>query len=264
LRVLQERQVVRLGSRKPIPLNVRVIAATNIDVSEAVGSGKFRLDLYFRLSVVSLELPPLRVRRADILPLAEHFIALYSGRLQQTAPILDAEAREALLSYSWPGNVRELENVMHGAVLVSIDGVIRRSDLRLVTWIAKPSTVTSTDEFVDELSPLEVDEVEHALTPQLDKLFAQAPDRLFESVESLVIHRAMRHCNGNQVHTARLLGISRNVLRTYLRRFGLIGTDGSRDTPREAEVKSIAARHTGSSFARYPLHYRSEPVGEIA
>lgn len=267
LRVLQERQVVRLGSRKALPLDVRVVAATNIDVSQAVGSGKFRLDLYFRLSVVNLELPPLRERVADILPLAQHFIDLYSDRLQQDAPVLDSDARNALVNYSWPGNVRELENVLHGAVLVSVDGVIRRSDLRLLSWLTSTSSSSAAAKPAPRVAAVEAIEssLEGALAPQLDRLFIQGEERLFESLESLVIHRAMSHCKGNQVHTAKLLGISRNVLRTYLKRFGLIGAEATaNETPERTTIHVTTSRNAASSFTRYPVHYRSEPVGEIA
>ena len=270
LRVLQERQVVRLGSRKSSPLNVRVLAATNIDVSQAVSSGKFRLDLYFRLSVVTLELPPLRERTADILPLAAHFIELYSKRLHQSSPELDAEARHALLNYSWPGNVRELENVMHGAVLVSGDGIIRRADLRLVSWIAATNRATKlvadARESLDAAFAEPANDLVNAIAPQLDRLFQQGEERLFENLESLVIHRALKHCKGNQVHTARLLGISRNVLRTYLKRFGLIGADPAANESGEPAVVRVTGGRTAgaSSFARYPVHFRTESLSEIA
>jgi len=218
LRVLQENQVVRLGSRKAIPLDVRVVAATNIDVGKALSAGQFRLDLYFRLSVVTLELPPLRQRLADILPLAEHFIALYSQRLQREPARLDAAARTALLQYTWPGNIRELENVMHAAVLTcGEEGVIRQANLRLAALTAAAR----------QADPLE------ALQVQLDRLLAAGHERLFERVESLTIQRAWEACAGNQVRTARLLGISRNVLRTYLKRFGLIGGDAIAESPAE-------------------------------
>lgn len=230
LRVLQENQVVRLGSRKSIPLDVRVVAATNIDVGKAVSSGQFRLDLYFRLSVVTLELQPLRQRLADILPLAEHFLALYSQRLQRQPARLDAAARAALLQYNWPGNIRELENVMHAAVLTCGDeGMVRPAHLRLA-----PLSATHA---ARQAGPLE------ELRVQLDQLLAAGHERLLERVELLTIQRAWEACGGNQVRTARLLGISRNVLRTYLKRFGLIGGDSaSRPTAEPPEEPGVVSR----------------------
>lgn len=245
LRVLQERQVVRLGSRKPVPIDIRVIAATNIDVSKAVANGQFRLDLYFRLSVATLDLPPLRVRTGDILPLAEHFIAVYSSRLKSPVPRLEADAQAALLNHAWPGNIRELENVMHAAVLVRTGNVIRAEDLRLVDWsraAAPPSQQTAIEAApavapqrpIEWARPRALDAIAatpgslQSLTPQLDRLFESPPDQLLENLQSLVIRQAMERCKGNQVHTARLLGVSRNVLRTYLKRFGLLSEGAER------------------------------------
>src|SRR5690606_26741230 len=124
LRVLQERQVVRLGSRRPIALDVRLVAATNIDLARAVEAQHFRADLYYRLSVATVRLPPLRERPADIVPLARHFISVYRTRLGLDDIQLTPEAQERLLSYGWPGNIRELENVIHFALIVCRDGVI--------------------------------------------------------------------------------------------------------------------------------------------
>jgi len=241
LRVLQERQVVRLGSRKPVPIDVRVVAATNVDVGRAVASGDFRLDLYFRLSVVTVELPALRARTADILPLAEHFVRMYSEKLNRSAPSLDRDAQLALLEYSWPGNVRELENVIHGAVLIAGDA-IGKHDLRLVPWAA----AQSADPFDVDTDESDADGSVEVLASNLDRLFNDRPDQLMESIESLVVRRALEFCRGNQVHTAKLLGITRNVLRTYLKRFGLIG------------VSSIGPAPTARvpAFASAPLHYR--------
>ncbi|MET0335562.1 MAG: sigma-54 dependent transcriptional regulator, partial [Rhizobacter sp.] len=130
LRVLQERQVVRLGSRRAIPLDVRLVAATNVDLRRAVEAQHFRADLYYRVSVAALDLPPLRDRRGDILPLARHFMGVYAGKLKLQGPVLSPEAQSALLSYSWPGNIRELENVIHYALIVCKEGVVRASDFR--------------------------------------------------------------------------------------------------------------------------------------
>jgi sigma-54-specific transcriptional regulator len=251
LRVLQERQVVRLGSRRTTPIDVRVIAATNVDVGQAVAEGKFRLDLYFRLSVVTLELPPLRERRADILPLAQHFVRVYGEKLRRPLPRLDAQAQQALLDYSWPGNVRELENVMHGALLMSGD-TIQRSDLRLVPLAARTHVEASAPSDTTP-SPLT------ALAEQVDRLLDSPQAQLMESIESLVVRRAFEVCRGNQVHTAKVLGITRNVLRTYLKRFGLLAVEATRASPQD--VRSIGPT---PSFLRYPLHYREHVQGEVA
>jgi len=131
LRVLQEREVVRLGSRKSIPIDVRVLAATNVQLEKAINAGHFREDLYYRLDVVSLELSPLRDRPGDILPLTRHFIDAYSQRLGYGSITISKEAELKLRSYSWPGNIRELENVIHHTLLICRNGIIERDDLRL-------------------------------------------------------------------------------------------------------------------------------------
>ena len=140
LRVLQERQVVRLGSRRAIPLDVRLVAATNIDLARAVEAQHFRADLYYRLSVATVRLPPLRERPADIVPLARHFISVYRARLGLDDIQLTEEAQWRLLGYGWPGNIRELENVIHFALIVCRDGLIQADDIKLVPLIsAAPS-----------------------------------------------------------------------------------------------------------------------------
>jgi sigma-54-specific transcriptional regulator len=212
LRVLQEREVVRVGSRKAIPLDVRLVAATNIDLSHAVAAGNFRLDLYYRLNVVTVELPPLRQRRGDILPLVEYFIGQYGKRLQVQEPTLQPEARKALLEYSWPGNIRELENVIHAALLVSSGGTIRTSDLRFSAMPTGPG-----NSIHNSATP------QQNIITQLDRLFAAPPKELYEQLEELIVKHAFNYCSNNQVQTAKLLGVSRNILRTLLKRFGLIG-----------------------------------------
>src|SRR5580658_471500 len=132
LRVLQERQVVRLGSRSPVAIDVRVVAATNVNLEDAVAAGRFREDLYYRLQVATLHIPPLRERPGDILPLAQHFLGVYGERLGLKNPTLSAEAVDVLVcGHSWPGNTRELENVIHHALLVCRENVVRPEDLRL-------------------------------------------------------------------------------------------------------------------------------------
>ena len=213
LRVLQERQVVRLGARQPIPLDVRLIAATNVDLSKAVQAGRFRADLFYRLHVATLHLPPLRERRGDILPLAHHFAQSYCRRLELPRSGFSSLAEQALLTYDWPGNIRELENVIHYASIVSRDGYIDREDLRLPHARSESAAGAPTAEETDPLLGLQA---------CLHNLLVRSDRMLFEDIERAVVIAAFEHCGRNQVHTARKLGISRNVVRAQLKRFGLI------------------------------------------
>jgi two-component system, NtrC family, response regulator AtoC len=131
LRVLQEHALVRVGGEQQVSVDVRVIAATNRDLGVAVASGAFREDLYYRLAVFPIQIPPLRERRADILPLAEHFLALLSRGASRTPPSLSREARELLQAHRFPGNVRELENVIERALILSGGGPISPEELGL-------------------------------------------------------------------------------------------------------------------------------------
>ncbi|MNN50454.1 Propionate catabolism operon regulatory protein [compost metagenome] len=119
LRALDEREVIRVGSQQPIPVDVRLVAATSIDLAQAVRAGKFLAGLQQYLHDGNLLLPPLRQRIGDILPLAEYFLGVYAQRLELPVPQIGEEAQRALEGYSWPGNIRELENVIHFALLVS-------------------------------------------------------------------------------------------------------------------------------------------------
>ena len=128
LRVLQEREVDRVGGSKPIRVDVRVVAATNADLRSAVQNGSFRQDLYFRLDVVSLRLPPLRDRREDVLPLAEYFLAKLCAVLGRTPPEISPAAQACLVGYDWPGNVRELQNALERAVVLGSSDPLRPQD----------------------------------------------------------------------------------------------------------------------------------------
>jgi len=239
LRVLQERQVVRLGSRKSIPLDVRLVAATNIDLLRAVEAQHFRADLYYRLSVATVSLPPLRERIGDILPLARHFIGSYGARLGAQDTRLAPEAEAALLAYPWPGNIRELENVIHFALIVCRSGTIQPADLKLVAAVSTPhapprETIApappATPVGASALEPAN-DAVEGAGRRQLlaafGTLLTEAGPDLFEDVEEALVRAAFAHVGENQVQAARVLGITRNTLRTMLKRYGLISDGGS-------------------------------------
>jgi len=131
LRVLQEHEFERLGGTRTIKVDVRLIAATNRDLPNMVSNGLFREDLYYRLNVVSIDMPPLRDRKDDILPLAGWFIRRFSSELKKKLDGLDTEAQKLLMRYNWPGNIRELENAIERAALLADTALIRADDLRL-------------------------------------------------------------------------------------------------------------------------------------
>ncbi|MEG5262797.1 sigma-54 dependent transcriptional regulator [Pseudomonas sp. JDS28PS106] len=218
LRVLQEREVVRLGSRKSIPIDVRVLAATNVQLEKAINAGHFREDLYYRLDVVSLELLPLRDRPGDILPLTRHFIDLYCKRLGYGAITLSPDAEHKLRHYSWPGNIRELENVIHHTLLICRDGVIQRDDLRLSNMRIERQDDSPT---VDESA-------EAALDRLFQRLFEEQAGALHDTVQDLLLRSAYRFSHYNQVHTANLLGLSRNVTRARLIKMGELAVNKRR------------------------------------
>jgi DNA-binding NtrC family response regulator len=219
LRVLQESEVVRVGARKAIPLDLRIVAATNLDVAQAVAEGRFRLDLYYRLNVITVDLPPLRARRGDILPLAEHFLRQHAARGAPEPPLLDAGALAPLLAHEWPGNIRELESVIQHALLLAGAGPVRAEHLRFPAAPRSLGQRAATAPTAPVLGSLDT------IGAELERLFAAPPDALYPTLEELIVRRAYAHCGGNQVQSARLLGISRNVLRTLLKRFGLISAD---------------------------------------
>lgn len=235
LRVLQEREVVRIGSRKPISVDVRLIAATNVDLDHAVHAGHFRRDLLYRINIAQVHLPPLRERPGDVLPLAEHFIQQYSKRMNIAKPHLTADARDALVQYAWTGNIRELENVIHFALLVAEGLEIRVEHLKVTGgwgdsgsqanhWqkpIASPHTRSEQNPLVE-------------IATLLRLAFDNAEPNLFDQLEKIIVHEAFTHGRQNQVHTAATLGVTRNVMRTLLKRHGLL-TDNSDFRATDAE-----------------------------
>lgn len=211
LRVLQEREVVRLGARRSIPVDVRVVAATNVHLRDAVVAGRFREDLYYRLNVVQLGVPALRERPGDILPLAHHFMRTYRERIGHGARDLDEAAQRKLSAYSWPGNIRELENVVHHALLVCPRDRLGEADLPLSSL-----DVQRVRCIAPEREPERAANTERVLEAALRVLLEEGHDGLFERIENMVMRVAFDYCHRNQVQAARLLGISRNVLRARL------------------------------------------------
>ncbi|HEX5392630.1 MAG TPA: sigma-54 dependent transcriptional regulator [Rhodocyclaceae bacterium] len=228
LRVLQERQVVRLGTRKPIPIDVRLVAATNVELDRAVEAGHFRRDLYYRLNVAPVNLPPLRERRGDLLPLVQYFLDLYSRKLGLGEVTLSITAERVLYDYDWPGNIRELENVVHFGLIMCRNGVLEASDLRLPT-----------------LGRVEAGSVNHspmeALGHALRRLLESDVENVYETVEHVLVTTAFSYCDSNQVRTAKRLAISRNILRAQLKRFGFLGNQVDEPGEEETGAEAVAA-----------------------
>ena len=162
LRVLQEREVERVGGKKPVPLNIRIVATSNRDMAEAVAKGVFREDLYYRLNVFPVAIPALRQRREDIVAIARHFVVEHGGRLGRAGVVLSPAAEAALTAHDWPGNVRELENVIQRALILSTGAVIGPEHLMLAprpTAAVAPSAATvvlqEAEKKVDNMKDLE-------------------------------------------------------------------------------------------------------------
>jgi DNA-binding NtrC family response regulator len=196
LRVLQEQEIVPVGSETPIKVDVRVIAATHRDLPEAVRAGRFREDLYYRLDVVTLRLPPLRERRQDIPLLVDHFLRTLSARHGRGPVAMDSEAQRRLLAYDWPGNIRELQNVLERAVLLAEQGVIGPEHLATNVRPAAAALAEASSPASAALRPLEDVERDHVI-------------------------RVLAATGGNREESSRILGISRRTLTRMIQRWGL-------------------------------------------
>ena len=213
LRVLQEREVTRVGSRTPRRIDARIVAATNVDLPAAAAAGRFRRDLLFRLDVASINLRPLRDRPQDIEPLALHFLALYGARFGRPEQSFSAEALGALLSYAWPGNVRELDNVVHRAALLTPGPVLNAADLSI-----EPTSRAREEVRADPGEPSFEAGLRHLATRWIGD---REPDLLRRATKVLV-QAGFDASGDNQVRAAELLGVSRNTLRTHLSHLGVI------------------------------------------
>ncbi|MDX8396371.1 MAG: sigma-54 dependent transcriptional regulator [Mariprofundaceae bacterium] len=193
LRVLQEGEVDRLGGRSPVKVDVRIIATSNRDIGQTVADGGFRQDLYYRLNVVTIQLPPLRARSNDIEPLASHFLQQFSEMYGKPIPAISAAARTILHSHHWPGNARELENCMHRAFLMSTDGDIECEHLGFAPM---PPSTESAAQHHDVQAGMSIRDMERAL-----------------------IEQTLQHVQGNRTEAAGLLGISIRTLRNKLKEY---------------------------------------------
>lgn len=203
LRVLQEREVDRIGGNKPVKVNIRVLATSNRNMQDEIKKGSFREDLYFRLNVISLNMPSLRDRKEDIKPLAEHFVDKYSQANGIPVRPLTETALTKLQNYHWQGNVRELENTMHRAVLLATGANI---DADAIYLSGQP----------EEITPVQAPNPQN-LAPNINNPLV---GRSMESVEQELIIDTLNYCLGNRTHAANILGISIRTLRNKLKAYG--------------------------------------------
>jgi Nif-specific regulatory protein len=193
LRALQEREIERVGSSKPISIDVRVIAATNRDLEHAMAENKFREDLFYRLNVFPIHIPPLRERKSDIPLLVDHFIEKYNQRHSKQVKRISTSAINLLMSYHWPGNIRELENTIERAVLIASEGVIMAHHL--------PPTLQSAQSSKTEI-------------------YTNLQERL-DQIEKEMILDALKSTNGNYSKAAKLLGITERMMGLRIQKYGL-------------------------------------------
>jgi two-component system response regulator HydG len=197
LRVIEEHQVTRVGDNKPIPVNVRLVSATNRNLEDAVESGEFRRDLYYRIKVITIELPSLRERREDILPLVDHFRKLFAKRHNKSVKNISPAVSRRLFAYDWPGNVRHLRNAVETMVVLDMDGLLD----------------------VDDLPP------ELAAVDERQAAALEGPMNLvgkpFTEYERWAIEQTLKLTNGNREETANILGIGARTLYRKLEKYNL-------------------------------------------
>jgi two-component system response regulator PilR (NtrC family) len=222
LRVLQERVVTPVGDTREVAVDVRVVAATHQNLRDRVQQGLFRADLYFRLNVIEIRIPPLRERRDDILPLAQHFLTQFNRRMNVDLRGFDADAEAVLLGLAYPGNVRELENIVERAVALETGEQITPAYLpdpgSMVLWRDGPAVD------IDD-APLEPEEWVARALLGIERWLAKAEapmdvERLVAQLEMGVLDAAMRQARGNKTEAARLVGLTFRSLRYKLVKYG--------------------------------------------
>jgi DNA-binding NtrC family response regulator len=210
LRVLQEGTFERLGGEETLRVRVKLIAATNQNLEEAIAAKRFREDLYYRLKVITITLPPLRVRKEDIPELAHHFVAKHCAQFEREPLALAPETLQLLAQHDWPGNVRELENALKRAILLCPGSVIRPQDVMADLHAARQPSPEPTPEHLTVRVP-----------PDLENYQGRLYDTVNSELEHKLIVAVLRHVRGNQVHAARLLGISRVMLHDRIKKYGI-------------------------------------------
>jgi len=216
LRVLQEGELERIGGNETVKVDVRVLTSTNRKLEDLIKQGTFREDLYYRLKIMSITLPPLREHKEDIKELAEYFFHLYNRQLGTNVSHIDPSMFEKLVSYSWPGNVRELANTINRSLILCKGEVMDAEDI--IFDVEGEATTFANEE-----------ELENILAKMLAPLFTDIlrlwgrglHSNLLEKIEKFIIQKALIETRGNQVQAAKLLGISRNTLRNRIEKYRL-------------------------------------------
>jgi nitrogen regulation protein NR(I) len=215
LRVLQDRSFERLGGNETITVDVRIIVATNKDLEEAIPAGKFREDLYYRLNVVSIHIPPLRERKEDIPELVSYFLKKFNRELKKRIVGITPESMEKIVSYGWPGNVRQLENVLKRAMVLCQGEWIPEDQLLLEKGSEK-------EQAESDLAKKSFENLLDILFEELSKTSGSAGDLdMVSIIEKGLIIRALQRTGGNQVQAAQLLGINRGTLRGKMERYNV-------------------------------------------
>ena len=218
LRVLEDQVIRRVGGVRDMQVDVRVIAASNRDLEKAEREGQFRQDLYYRLAIIAIFIPPLRERKEDILPLVDFFIERYNRKFKKSVRGITDETRRLLLNHNWPGNVRELKNSIERAMILEDEPLLRPAYLPFS--VGESGGLTAFERTSPEDGGQKI-----ANGRVLPRLYIPEGGTSLEEVERSMVELAMRQANGNQTHAARLLDVSRDALRYKLKKFGLIHAD---------------------------------------
>jgi len=230
LRVLEDQVIRRVGGIKDMQVDVRVIAASNRDLEKAVRESQFRQDLYYRLAIIAIFIPPLRDRKEDIMPLVEFFIDRYNRRFKKSIRGITDETRRLIQSHNWPGNVRELKNTIERGMILEDEPLLRPLYLPFSVGESGGRTAFERTSPADGGQPLPNGRM-------LPRLYIPDGGTSLEEVEHAMVELAMRQANSNQTHAAKLLDISRDALRYKLKKFGLIRGDdeGSQSSASEEQ-----------------------------
>ena len=208
LRVLESGEITRVGENKPIRINVRLLSATNADLETAIAAGTFRSDLYHRLRIVTVQLPPLRERPDDILPLFDHFLKVFSKKHDKKVRGIDRTVFQRCLDYDWPGNVRQLRNFAESMVVLDLDGTIGLDDL-------PPELIQEGDDLVPPVDPKPAVSANGEMPSMVGQPISE--------VEKWLIGETLKATNGNREEAAKMLGIGERTLYRKIKEYGLRG-----------------------------------------